>query len=62
MDGPVVTLFPELPHPSTGPGPGHLARLTGDLGWGALESAWRKVTGEELPDQVRSWVAEKLEE
>jgi hypothetical protein len=51
-----VALFPEFPHPATGPGPRHLARLAGELGIGALEAAWRKATGDELPDPVRSWV------
>jgi len=57
-----VALFSELPHPLTGPGPDHLARLTGELGFGALDAAWRKVTGEELPEGVRAWVVGRLAE
>ncbi len=55
-----VALFEEFPHPSTGPGPKHLARLAGELGMGALESAWERVTGRALPATVRSWVEERL--
>ncbi|HEV3290257.1 MAG TPA: tetratricopeptide repeat protein, partial [Streptosporangiaceae bacterium] len=36
-----VTLFSQFPHPATGPGPEHLARLTGQLGLPALEQAWQ---------------------
>jgi tetratricopeptide (TPR) repeat protein len=57
-----VTLFPDFPHPATGPGPHHLARLARDLGWPALEEAWRKVTGRELPANVRRWVEERWTE
>jgi tetratricopeptide (TPR) repeat protein len=51
-----VALFDEFPHPATGPGPDHLARLTGVLGVGALEAAWLKVTGSPLPAAVREHV------
>jgi tetratricopeptide (TPR) repeat protein len=51
-----VTLFSEFPHPLSGPGPGHLARLTGQLGMKALEQTWQQVTGEPLPMAVRSCV------
>ena len=40
-----VALFDQFPHPATGPGPYHLVRLTGQLGLGALEGTWSKVTG-----------------
>jgi hypothetical protein len=51
-----VALFDEFPHPATGPGPDHLARLTGVLGVGALEACWLKVTGSTLPAAVREYV------
>jgi len=40
----------------TGPGPGHLARLTGELGLAALEACWPRVTGGPLPGAVRDYV------
>jgi tetratricopeptide (TPR) repeat protein len=55
-----VTLFGEFPHPATGPGPGHLARLTAQLGTGALEAAWQKVTGSPLPPAVRDYISSHL--
>ncbi|MHC4717073.1 MAG: tetratricopeptide repeat protein [Planctomycetota bacterium] len=55
-----VSLFGEFPHPSTVPGPEHLARLTGQLGMGALEAAWRKCTDNPLPDNVRRYVRDQL--
>ena len=51
-----VTLFDQFPHPSTGPGPAHLARLTGQLGLLALEQAWRQVTGQPVPQPVRDYL------
>ncbi len=51
-----VALFDEFPHPATGPGPMHLARLTAKLGIGALETSWRKVTGQDLPQAARDFV------
>ena len=57
-----VALFPEFPHPATGPGPGHLARLTAELGMPALEASWQRCTGGPLPETVRAWVAAQLEE
>ncbi len=48
--------------PSTGTGIRHLASLTSQLGVGALEDAWRAVTGEELPEAVRDYVAERIQE
>ena len=51
-----VALFSEFPHPATGPAPGHLARLVGQLGTGALEQCWQHVTGSPLPLAVRSYV------
>jgi tetratricopeptide (TPR) repeat protein len=50
-----VALFDDFPHPSTGPGPGHLARLTRQLGIPALEACWQKVTGCPLPSAVRDY-------
>jgi hypothetical protein len=51
-----VALFDEFPHPLTGPGPKHLARLTALLGVAALEESWRTVTGDQLPRAVREYV------
>jgi tetratricopeptide (TPR) repeat protein len=52
-----VTLFDQFPHPATGPGPRHLARLTRQLGTPALEQAWQQATGQPLPQQVRDYLA-----
>ena len=49
-----VALFPEFPHPATGPGPHHLARLTAVLGLPALEASWQRCTGAALPAQIRA--------
>ena len=57
-----VALFADFPHPATGPGPAHLARLTARLGLPALEAAWRRATGQILPDHVRTWVEARLRE
>jgi tetratricopeptide (TPR) repeat protein len=51
-----AALFDDFPHPSTGPGPGHLARLTRQLGIPALEVCWQKVTGRPVPSVVRAYV------
>jgi tetratricopeptide (TPR) repeat protein len=51
-----IALFPEFPHPSTGPAPAHLARLTGQLGMPVLEQVWHTATGQPLPDAVRAFV------
>jgi tetratricopeptide (TPR) repeat protein len=51
-----VALFEQFPHPSTGPGPTHLKRLTNSLGIGALEQTWQSVTGSPLPSPVRDFV------
>ncbi len=55
-----VTLFPEFPHPATGPGPQHLARLTGISGKDALEAGWQRLTGGALPAAVADFVARQL--
>src|SRR5262249_12981665 len=47
-----VALFEEFPHPATGPGPEHLARLTRLLGRDVLDRTWRTVTGTALPHAV----------
>ena len=57
-----VGLFDEFPHPSTGPGPVHLARLTADLGMEALEAAWQECTGKPLPDTIRQFVTTAIEQ
>jgi tetratricopeptide (TPR) repeat protein len=51
-----IALFPEFPHPATGPGPHHLVRLTATLGIPALEASWQRCTGKPLPDNIRSAV------
>jgi tetratricopeptide (TPR) repeat protein len=55
-----IALFPEFPHPATGPGPRHLARLTAKLGWPALEESWRRCAKEPLPQHVRAGVAKLM--
>ena len=51
-----VTVFSPFPHPATGPGPGHLARLARQLGMPALEQAWQQVTGQAVPQPVRDYI------
>jgi tetratricopeptide (TPR) repeat protein len=51
-----VTLFDQFPHPATGPGPQHLARLTRQLGMPALDQAWQQVTGQPVPQPVRDYL------
>jgi tetratricopeptide (TPR) repeat protein len=51
-----VTLFAQFPHPATGPGPLHLARLTRQLGIPALEQTWQQVTGQPVPQPVRDYI------
>ncbi len=48
-----VTLFDQFPHPMTGTGPDALTRLARQLGPSALEQAWREVTGQPVPQEVR---------
>ncbi|WP_328580460.1 hypothetical protein [Streptomyces sp. NBC_00370] len=50
-----VSLFDEVPHPSTGPGHRQLRRLTAQLGVQILEDAWHHATGNRLPDAVREY-------
>jgi tetratricopeptide (TPR) repeat protein len=52
-----IALFPEFPHPMTGPGPRHLMRLTAALGIPAVEASWQRCTGKPLPDNIRSAIA-----
>ena len=52
-----VTLFAEFPHPMTGTGPTHLARLTAVLGIDTLERCWHRVTGQPLSPGVRDYLA-----
>jgi hypothetical protein len=51
-----VTVFSQFPHPATGPGPGHLARLTRHLGLPALEQAWQQATGQPIPQPVLEYI------
>jgi hypothetical protein len=44
-----VTLFDQFPHPLTGPGPRHLARLTNLLGMPVLQTALQQITGQPVP-------------
>lgn len=55
-----IALFPDVPHPATGPGPWHLARLTAALGMPALEDSWRRCTGAPLPETVRTALPELI--
>ncbi len=51
-----VTVFDEFPHPSTGPGPQHLARLTASQGVEILRECWVEVTGHGPPPDVVSFI------
>ncbi len=51
-----VTIFDHIPHPSTKPAPGHLARLTAQLGTATLEQSWLDVTGNPLPKAVHDYI------
>ena len=57
-----VALFEQFPHPATGPGPRHLARLTAQLGMPALASSWTRQTGQSLPQHVRSAVEQMIKQ
>lgn len=57
-----VALFDEFPHPATGPGPTHLARLTAILGIDVLQRCWQRVTGQPLPHAIRDAIASGLSE
>ena len=57
-----VALFPEFPHPATGPAPQHLTRLSASLGVAALEASWQRCTGKVLPEQIRTFVAHRPDE
>jgi tetratricopeptide (TPR) repeat protein len=48
--------FDEFPHPLAGPVPEDLQRLARELGMDVLREAWRTVTGNELPRQVREYI------
>jgi hypothetical protein len=51
-----VTLFNDFPSPLTATGPSALARLTGQLGLSALETAWQETTHQPMPAAVRDWI------
>lgn len=57
-----VRLFAEFPHPSTGPAPAHLARLSAALGMDALAASWQRGTGQPLPEAVRQGVQRLIDE
>jgi tetratricopeptide (TPR) repeat protein len=57
-----VTLFDQFPHPATGPGPQHLARLTRQLGMTALEHTWQQVTGQPVPQAVHDYLTSHHDE
>ncbi|HZR48336.1 MAG TPA: tetratricopeptide repeat protein [Streptosporangiaceae bacterium] len=48
--------FEEFPHPLAGLVPEELRRFAHGLGMDVLREEWRKVTGNELPQQVREYV------
>lgn len=54
-----MALFDQFPHPSTGPAPHHLVRLTADLGLDTVARTWRQVTGDPLPHAVRTYLQTK---
>jgi tetratricopeptide (TPR) repeat protein len=51
-----VTLFDQFPSRLTRTGPAALARLTRQLGTPALETTWRQVTGQPVPQPVRDYL------
>jgi tetratricopeptide (TPR) repeat protein len=55
-----VALFDAFPHPATGPAPGHLVRLTRQLGIDALKDAWLDVTSNDIPAAVLQTVEQAL--
>jgi len=57
-----LTLFDQFPHPATGPGPQHLARLTRQLGMPALERTWQQITGQPVPQAVRDYLTSHHDE
>jgi hypothetical protein len=57
-----VTLFDQFPHPATGPGPRHLARLTRQLGTPALEQSWQQATGQPMPQAVRDYITSRTDD
>ena len=56
-----VALFPQFPHPATGPGPKNLAILTDLIGIPALEASWKRCTGAALPEQVRIGIEQMID-
>ena len=52
----------EFPHPSTRPGPHHLARLTRIQGMAALQESWHRCTGQPLPANVHAGVEHMIHE
>ncbi|WP_367130741.1 tetratricopeptide repeat protein [Saccharothrix sp. HUAS TT1] len=51
-----IALFPEFPHPYAGTAPRQVARLADRLGEPVLESRWVELTGDPLPDHIRTYV------
>ncbi|HEV2809888.1 MAG TPA: tetratricopeptide repeat protein [Acidimicrobiales bacterium] len=56
-----VALFDEFPHPATGAGPTHLARLTAVLGMDQLAATWARLTGRQLPHAIVEFVTSQHE-
>jgi tetratricopeptide (TPR) repeat protein len=56
-----IALFPDFPHPATGPAPRHLVRLAAALGLPALEASWQRCTGTSLPPNIRSAVVAAID-
>ncbi|HXP20720.1 MAG TPA: tetratricopeptide repeat protein, partial [Streptosporangiaceae bacterium] len=54
-----VSLFSEVPHPSTGTAPAHLARLATRLGIAAVQESWQEITGGPLPQAVRDYITKQ---
>jgi tetratricopeptide (TPR) repeat protein len=57
-----VTLFGETSHSPARIGRRLLADFTNEFGMDALETAWREVTGDELPGAVRDYVNDQTQE
>ena len=51
-----ISLFPDFPHPATGPAPHHLVRLTTTLGWNTLHTTWQHITGQPTPPNVTAYI------
>jgi tetratricopeptide (TPR) repeat protein len=57
-----VTQYSQFPSPLTKTAPATIAVLARHLGMPALENTWQQVTGQPLPEQVRSYVTSHHDE